>query len=148
MERAARYMRAAFFFAMKMPTGKCRDHRKEGNGRQRRNRTRQRTWIDDYKHCLRPEPLAGEMGITRTWRSRARLKRIRCARAVAISRRNFCPQCGSPLFTRGYASPGLPFVRFTTLDDASTFLHERGKVHLNRECCRSKIRAEMVSGTR
>ena len=39
----------------------------------------------------------------------------------ALATRSFCKQCGSPLFTRGDASPGFLSVRFTTLDDASAF---------------------------
>ena len=39
----------------------------------------------------------------------------------SIATRSFCPQCGSPLFTRGDANPGFMSVRFPTLDNASEF---------------------------
>ncbi|WP_425226138.1 GFA family protein [Pseudomonas sp.] len=39
----------------------------------------------------------------------------------AVATRSFCPQCGSPLFTRGDANPGFMSVRFPTLDNASEF---------------------------
>ena len=39
----------------------------------------------------------------------------------ALATRGFCPQCGSPLFTRGDANPRFLSVRFPTLDDASAF---------------------------
>lgn len=39
----------------------------------------------------------------------------------ALATRSFCPECGSPLFTRGDANPGFQSVRFASLDDASAF---------------------------
>lgn len=35
--------------------------------------------------------------------------------------RQFCPDCGSPLFSRVGSAPGLVFVKAGTLDDTSTF---------------------------
>ena len=35
--------------------------------------------------------------------------------------RQFCPNCGSPVFTRADGSPGLLFIKAGTLDDTSTF---------------------------
>lgn len=34
--------------------------------------------------------------------------------------REFCPKCGSPLFSKGEASPGIVFVKAGTLDDTSS----------------------------
>lgn len=34
-------------------------------------------------------------------------------------RRNFCPDCGSPITTIAEAAPGLSFIKAGTLDDAS-----------------------------
>ena len=39
----------------------------------------------------------------------------------ALATRSFCPDCGSPLFTRGEAAPGFMAVRFSSLDDPSKF---------------------------
>ena len=35
--------------------------------------------------------------------------------------RTFCPECGTPLFTRSEANPELVSIRFPTLDDPSGF---------------------------
>ena len=35
--------------------------------------------------------------------------------------RSFCSDCGSPLFTRGEAAPGVMSIRFSTLDNPSEF---------------------------
>lgn len=35
--------------------------------------------------------------------------------------RDFCPNCGSPLFSRVAVAPGLVFIKVGTLDDTSTF---------------------------
>lgn len=35
--------------------------------------------------------------------------------------RSFCSDCGSPLFTRGDAAPGVMSIRFPTLDHPSEF---------------------------
>lgn len=35
-------------------------------------------------------------------------------------RRQFCPECGSPIFTRVESPPGLMFVKAGTLDDTSS----------------------------
>ena len=43
------------------------------------------------------------------------------ASSGALATRSFCPQCGSPLFTRGEANPAFLSVRFPSLDDASAF---------------------------
>jgi hypothetical protein len=36
-------------------------------------------------------------------------------------RRQFCPTCGSPLFSRVSAAPDLVFIKAGTLDDTSQF---------------------------
>jgi hypothetical protein len=33
--------------------------------------------------------------------------------------RNFCPECGSPIFTYAAAMPGVAFIKAGTLDDTS-----------------------------
>jgi hypothetical protein len=38
-----------------------------------------------------------------------------------VTTRSFCPDCGTPLFTRGEAVPEFLSIRFPTLDDHSTF---------------------------
>jgi hypothetical protein len=38
-----------------------------------------------------------------------------------LATRSFCSECGSPLFTRGEAAPGVMSIRFTTLDKPSEF---------------------------
>jgi hypothetical protein len=38
-----------------------------------------------------------------------------------LATRSFCSHCGSPLFTRGEASPEYVSIRFSTLDDQSEF---------------------------
>ncbi|WP_435416952.1 GFA family protein [Parerythrobacter aurantius] len=35
--------------------------------------------------------------------------------------REFCPDCGSPLFSKVAAAPGLVFIKAGTLDDTSAF---------------------------
>lgn len=35
--------------------------------------------------------------------------------------RDFCPNCGSPLFSRVAVAPGLVFIKVGTLDDTSAF---------------------------
>lgn len=35
--------------------------------------------------------------------------------------RDFCPNCGSPLFSRVAVAPGLVFIKVGTLDDTSSF---------------------------
>jgi hypothetical protein len=35
--------------------------------------------------------------------------------------RSFCPDCGTPLFTRGEANPQFTSIRFPSLDDSSGF---------------------------
>jgi hypothetical protein len=39
----------------------------------------------------------------------------------SLATRSFCSECGSPLFTRGEAAPGVMSIRFTTLDNPSKF---------------------------
>lgn len=48
--------------------------------------------------------------------------------------RDFCPNCGSPLFSRVAVAPGLVFIKVGTLDDTSNFapamhLWSRSKQH-------------------
>jgi hypothetical protein len=43
------------------------------------------------------------------------------ASSGALATRSFCPDCGSPLFTRGEAAPGFTSIRFSTLDNPSEF---------------------------
>jgi len=38
-----------------------------------------------------------------------------------LATRSFCPECGSPLFTRGEVAPEVLSIRFSTLDDPSAF---------------------------
>ena len=35
--------------------------------------------------------------------------------------RDFCPKCGSPLFSRVAAAPGMIFIKVGTLDDTASF---------------------------
>lgn len=39
----------------------------------------------------------------------------------ATASRSFCPDCGTPLFTRSEANPQFTSIRFPTLDDAASF---------------------------
>jgi hypothetical protein len=39
----------------------------------------------------------------------------------SLAARSFCFNCGSPLFTRGEAAPGVMSIRFPTLDNLSEF---------------------------
>lgn len=38
-----------------------------------------------------------------------------------LTTRAFCPDCGTPLFTRGEANPQFTSIRFPSLDDPATF---------------------------
>jgi hypothetical protein len=38
-----------------------------------------------------------------------------------LSTRSFCPECGTPLFTRSEANPQFTSIRFPSLDDPSAF---------------------------
>jgi hypothetical protein len=43
------------------------------------------------------------------------------ASSGAMASRSFCPDCGTPLFTRSEANPQFVSIRFPTLDDSSAF---------------------------
>jgi hypothetical protein len=38
-----------------------------------------------------------------------------------LATRNFCPDCGAPLFTYSETAPGVMSIRFPTLDDQTAF---------------------------
>jgi hypothetical protein len=43
------------------------------------------------------------------------------AASGSLAVRSFCPACGTPLFTRGETAPGFMSIRFSTLDDQTSF---------------------------
>jgi hypothetical protein len=50
----------------------------------------------------------------------ANMHSVRASSGSLVSR-EFCSECGSPLFTRGEAAPEVMSIRFSTLDNSSEF---------------------------